>query len=264
MTAHSTPRPPAQPASTEYDPKRFALSMSPTANNHCSAATPAEHATPPHPTAPTGGKAQTACATAAPATSNCCSPKTITTTAASTAPAGPAESSPANTPACSAEPNAKTSKPHSRPTRRRRPQRHHRHPHPRNGHRHRRPLGRDAHRRAAQPANYIQRSAELPRHRQRPRRHLRPRRHPRPYYLSQPDAMINGEVRAPNCYLDALETLKRQYHAYLFDRVADFTIGGEGITEIPATSSTEASNRRHPAPHHRRIDHRPSPHRHLP
>ena len=50
------------------------------------------------------------------------------------------------------------------------------------------------------------------------------------YYLSQPDAMINGEVRAPNCYLDALETLKRQYHAYLFDRVADFTIGGEGIT----------------------------------
>ena len=49
------------------------------------------------------------------------------------------------------------------------------------------------------------------------------------YYLSQPDAMINGEVRAPNCYLDAQETLQRQFNAYLLDRIADLTIEGEPI-----------------------------------
>ena len=54
--------------------------------------------------------------------------------------------------------------------------------------------------------------------------------------------MINGEVRAPNCYLDALETLKRQYYAYLFDRVAGFTIGGEGITRKIGDVVSEASN----------------------
>ena len=44
------------------------------------------------------------------------------------------------------------------------------------------------------------------------------------YYLSEPEAMIAGEVRAPNCYLDAGETLERQYNAYLIDRIADRTI----------------------------------------
>ena len=44
------------------------------------------------------------------------------------------------------------------------------------------------------------------------------------YYLSEPEAMISGEVRAPNCYLDAGETLERQYNAYLIDRIADRTI----------------------------------------
>ena len=49
------------------------------------------------------------------------------------------------------------------------------------------------------------------------------------YYLSQPDAMINGEVRSPNCYLDARETLQRQFNAYLLDRIADLTIPGGSI-----------------------------------
>jgi ATP-dependent helicase YprA (DUF1998 family) len=44
------------------------------------------------------------------------------------------------------------------------------------------------------------------------------------YYLSDPKAMIAGDVRPPNCYLDAVETLQRQYLAYLIDRVADRTI----------------------------------------
>jgi ATP-dependent helicase YprA (DUF1998 family) len=44
------------------------------------------------------------------------------------------------------------------------------------------------------------------------------------YYLAEPEAMIAGEVRAPNCYLDAGETLERQYNAYLIDRIADRTI----------------------------------------
>ena len=44
------------------------------------------------------------------------------------------------------------------------------------------------------------------------------------YYLSTPEAMLSGEVRAPNCFLDAAETLERQYNAYLIDRIADRTI----------------------------------------
>lgn len=44
------------------------------------------------------------------------------------------------------------------------------------------------------------------------------------YYLSDPDAMLAGEVRPPDCYLDAADTLRRQYVAYLIDRVADLTI----------------------------------------
>ncbi len=44
------------------------------------------------------------------------------------------------------------------------------------------------------------------------------------YYLAEPRAMLDGEIRAPNCYLDAVETLHRQYVAYLVDRVADLTL----------------------------------------
>lgn len=44
------------------------------------------------------------------------------------------------------------------------------------------------------------------------------------YYLAEPEAMIAGEVRPPNCFLDATETLHRQYVAFLMDRVADLTL----------------------------------------
>ncbi|MCB1029533.1 MAG: hypothetical protein KDB24_17405, partial [Microthrixaceae bacterium] len=41
------------------------------------------------------------------------------------------------------------------------------------------------------------------------------------YYLADPEAMLAGDVRPPNCYLDASEILQRQYIAYLVDRTAD-------------------------------------------
>jgi ATP-dependent helicase YprA (DUF1998 family) len=41
------------------------------------------------------------------------------------------------------------------------------------------------------------------------------------YYLAEPEAMLAGTVRPPNCYLEASETLNRQYVAYLVDRVAE-------------------------------------------
>ena len=44
------------------------------------------------------------------------------------------------------------------------------------------------------------------------------------YYLAEPEAMLDGAVRPPNCYLEASETLDRQYIAYLIDRIADGTI----------------------------------------
>ena len=44
------------------------------------------------------------------------------------------------------------------------------------------------------------------------------------YYLAEPEAMIAGTVRPPNCHLDALDTLNRQYIAFLVDRTADGSI----------------------------------------
>jgi hypothetical protein len=44
------------------------------------------------------------------------------------------------------------------------------------------------------------------------------------YYLADPEAMLAGDVRPPNCYLDASEILQRQYIAYLVDRTADGAI----------------------------------------
>ncbi len=52
------------------------------------------------------------------------------------------------------------------------------------------------------------------------------------YYLSDPDAMIAGDIRPPNCYLDAIDTLTRQYFAYVLDRVADRSIDAP---ELPPT-----------------------------
>ncbi len=44
------------------------------------------------------------------------------------------------------------------------------------------------------------------------------------YYLADPEAMLSGDVRPPSCYLDAVETLQRQFVAYMIDRVADQAI----------------------------------------
>ncbi len=44
------------------------------------------------------------------------------------------------------------------------------------------------------------------------------------YYLADPEAMLAGDVRPPNCYLDAAEILQRQFIAYLVDRTADGAI----------------------------------------
>ncbi len=41
------------------------------------------------------------------------------------------------------------------------------------------------------------------------------------YFLSDPELMIAGEIGAPNCYLDAIEILRRQYLAFLVDRAAE-------------------------------------------
>jgi ATP-dependent helicase YprA (DUF1998 family) len=40
------------------------------------------------------------------------------------------------------------------------------------------------------------------------------------YYLHDPELMIVGEIPAPNCYLDAIEILRRQYLAFLVDQAA--------------------------------------------
>lgn len=40
------------------------------------------------------------------------------------------------------------------------------------------------------------------------------------YYLHDPELMIAGEIPAPNCYLDAIEILRRQYLAFLVDQAA--------------------------------------------
>jgi hypothetical protein len=56
------------------------------------------------------------------------------------------------------------------------------------------------------------------------------------YYLSEPEAMIAGEVRPPDCYLDALDTLRRQYVAFLLDRVADLTVDAPALDHRIATA----------------------------
>jgi len=49
------------------------------------------------------------------------------------------------------------------------------------------------------------------------------------YYLAEPEAMLAGSVRPPNCYLEARETLNRQYVAYLMDRMASGTIAANPL-----------------------------------
>ncbi len=44
------------------------------------------------------------------------------------------------------------------------------------------------------------------------------------YYLTEPRHMLAGEVRPPNCYLDAIEILRRQYLAFVIDATARGTV----------------------------------------
>ncbi len=41
------------------------------------------------------------------------------------------------------------------------------------------------------------------------------------YFLQDPELMIAGDISPPNCYLDAIEILRRQYLAFLIDRAAE-------------------------------------------
>ena len=41
------------------------------------------------------------------------------------------------------------------------------------------------------------------------------------YFFHEPEAMLAGRIIPPGCYLDAVEILRRQYTAFLFDRAAD-------------------------------------------
>lgn len=60
------------------------------------------------------------------------------------------------------------------------------------------------------------------------------------YYLSDPEAMLAGEVLPPDCYLDALDTLRRQYVAYLLDRIADLTLESPPLHHRIATALSGA------------------------
>ena len=62
------------------------------------------------------------------------------------------------------------------------------------------------------------------------------------YFLSDPELMIAGEIAAPNCYLDAIEILRRQYLAFLIDRAAEGATAGE----MPRTIGQLASHAMQP------------------
>ncbi len=47
------------------------------------------------------------------------------------------------------------------------------------------------------------------------------------YFLERPIELIDGEVVPPDCWLDAIEILRRQYFAFLMDRAA------AGVIEVP-------------------------------
>lgn len=56
------------------------------------------------------------------------------------------------------------------------------------------------------------------------------------YFLADPELMIAGEIVAPNCYLDAIEILRRQYLAFLIDRAAEGAAGSlSAAGEMPRT-----------------------------
>ena len=62
------------------------------------------------------------------------------------------------------------------------------------------------------------------------------------YFLQDPELMIAGEITAPNCYLDAIEILRRQYLAFLVDRAAEGPDGSlPSAGEMPRTIGEVAS-----------------------
>ncbi len=177
----------------------------------------------------------------------------------------PDGSSPANTPACSSD--DRPGRPRARVQGRTAPDAPNvadRHPDARDGHRHRRPVGGHAHLDPAQPGLlHPAGRSRRPGHRQRlVTTFVRTDTHGL-YYLAEPEAMISGEIRPPDCYLDADETLPapvprlrrrpcrrrddRRPHPAPPDRAADEDRHGRGRLpprrrrrrrcSIPATSS---------------------------
>jgi len=62
------------------------------------------------------------------------------------------------------------------------------------------------------------------------------------YFLQDPELMIAGEITPPNCYLDAIEILRRQYLAFLIDRAAEGSNGSlPAAGEMPRTIGEVAS-----------------------
>lgn len=62
------------------------------------------------------------------------------------------------------------------------------------------------------------------------------------YFLQEPELMIAGEISPPNCYLDAIEILRRQYLAFLIDRAAEGPDGSlPEAGEMPRTIGEMAS-----------------------
>jgi ATP-dependent helicase YprA (DUF1998 family) len=62
------------------------------------------------------------------------------------------------------------------------------------------------------------------------------------YFLQDPELMIAGEIAAPNCYLDAIEILRRQYIAFLIDRAAEGPGGAlPAAGDMPRTIGEVAS-----------------------
>jgi ATP-dependent helicase YprA (DUF1998 family) len=56
------------------------------------------------------------------------------------------------------------------------------------------------------------------------------------YFLQDPELMIAGDISPPNCYLDAIEILRRQYLAFLIDRAAEGPDGSlPEAREMPRT-----------------------------
>ena len=62
------------------------------------------------------------------------------------------------------------------------------------------------------------------------------------YFLQDPELMIAGDISPPDCYLDAIEILRRQYLAFLIDRAAEGPGGSlPAAGEMPRTIGELAS-----------------------